>query len=340
MKGQFFVSLIVILVLVLLPTAAFADDTPSIEFVSPLFGMDAARDGSLVVADSGQGIVEMRKGVSRLVMELPGVVDVASLGRGVMFAIADGKLVKVARGRMNTIADLAAFENTVNPDGGDLNPNPFDLALEKGGKAVLVTDAGGNSLLRVNQRGKIDWVATLPLEDAPTAYAKTMVGCPDAPPDMMFVCGLPEMIPAEPVATSVAVGPDGAYYVSELKGFPAPQGMSRVWRIEPGAQHAQCGASPKCSVVADGFTSIIDLAFGPDGTLYVVEIDEATWAAVEFGLGGVGGTVNACNLAAGTCTEVAAGLPTPIAVAVLRNGTLYAAINALTPGGAQVVTLP
>jgi hypothetical protein len=29
-------------------------------------------------------------------------------------------------------------------------------------------------------------------------------------------------------------------------------------------------------VVLDGLTSIVDLDFGPDGTLYVVELDEAS----------------------------------------------------------------
>lgn len=62
--------------------------------------------------------------------------------------------------------------------------------------------------------------------------------------------------------------------MGELKDFPAPTGKSRVWRIAPGTLHAECGVSPSCAVVADGFTSIIDLAFGPDGTLYVVVFDE------------------------------------------------------------------
>jgi sugar lactone lactonase YvrE len=148
------------------------------------------------------------------------------------------------------------------------------------------------------------------------------------------------MFPSEAVATSIAIGPDGAYYVGELKGFPAPTGESRVWRIEPGTRHAECGTSPACSVVADGFTSIVDLAFGPDGTLYVVELDEATWAAVEFGLGSLGGTVNACDVASGSCSEVAAGLPIPMAAAVDRDGVVYTAILALVPGSAQVIALP
>ena len=57
--------------------------------------------------------------------------------------------------------------------------------------------------------------------------------------------------------------------------------------------------------MADGFTSIADLNFGPDGTLYVTEFDEARWAAVEFGLGMVGGTVNACSGPTWACDVVA-----------------------------------
>jgi glucose/arabinose dehydrogenase len=139
----------------------------------------------------------------------------------------------------------------------------------------------------------------------------------------------------------VAVGPDGAYYVGELKGFPAPAGRSRIWRIEPGARHADCATSPECSIVATGFTSIVDLTFGPDGTLYVVEIDEASWAAVEFGVGSLGGTVNACNPSTWTCSQVATGLPIPIGAAVDRRaGEVYVTINALIPGAAQVIKLP
>jgi hypothetical protein len=92
--------------------------------------------------------------------------------------------------------------------------------------------------------------------------------------------------------------------------------------------------------VADGFTSIIDLAFGPDGTLYVVELDEASWFAVEHGAGMAGGTVNACDSSTWTCADVATGLPMPVATALDRAGTVHVAINALVPGAAEVITLP
>ena len=255
-----------------------------------------------------------------------------------------GRLFRIARGHKREIANLMAFEAAVNPDGGEIDSNPFDVAALTGGTA-LVADAGGNDLLFVDKRGNVDWVATLPEQLAPTDHAKTLVGCPTPPPGLEFICFLPDMIPAQPVATSVAVGPDGAYYVGELTGFPGPLGMSHIWRIAPGTRHAQCGSSPACTVVADGFTSIVDLAFGPDGLLYVVEFDEAGFLAVElafFGLPGLtqGGTVSACDLATGSCSEVATQLPLPIAVAIDRAGTKYAAIASLIPGEAHVIVLP
>lgn len=92
--------------------------------------------------------------------------------------------------------------------------------------------------------------------------------------------------------------------------------------------------------------AIVDIAFGPDGTLYVVEFDEAGAIAVELGaffglpVATQGGTVDACNLSTGTCSEVAKGLTLPIAVAVDRDETVYVAIGSLIPGAAQVITLP
>jgi hypothetical protein len=333
------------------PAATIADPVPPYNFATPIFGLAVAPDGSLLVADEGAGVVELRKGEGHLIAELPGVTDVAPVGRGNMFAITGGqadtasKLFRVSRGGLRELADLAAFEANVNPDGATVESNPFDVAALSGGK-VLVADAAGNDLLLVDQQGHVDWVATLPDQLVSTANAKHLHGCPTPPPELEFDCGLPEMIPAQAVAASVAIGPDGAYYVGELKGFPGPTGASRVWRIEPGTIHAKCGTSPACTVVADGFTSIVDLTFGPDGTLYVVEIDEASYLAVQLELFSEiqgltrGGTVNACDSSTWTCTEVATKLRIPTAGAVDRNGTVYVVIHALEPGDAQVISLP
>ncbi len=303
---------------------------PSYPFVTPVFGLSSTADGSLLVADAGSGIVELRKGTGTLIAALPGVTDVDATGRGDMFAVTGGfapqgasRLYRVSHGSTREIANLGAFEATVNPDGGEIDSNPFDVEALTGGTA-LVADAGGNDLLAVDAQGNIDWIATLPDQLVPTANAKKLL-CPNPPPEFAFVCDLPEMIPAQAVATSIAIGPDGAYYVGELKGFPAPTGYSRIWRIEPGTRHAHCGASPACTVV---------------GTLYVVELDEASWLAVELGLpGALGGTVNACRPVAWTCAVVASGLPMPIAATVVKNGIVYVLINALVPGAAKVIAL-
>ena len=276
-----------------------------------------------------------------------GISDVAPVNPFTQLAITGGgadpraaKLYRVVRGVVTQVADLGAFEATVNPDAPEINPNPFDLVALAGGGA-LVADAGGNSLLYVDRNGVIDWIATLPVELVSTANVKMLFNCPAGPPD---ICGLPPMIPAQPVATSVAVGPDGAYYVGELKGFPAPTGESRVWRIEPDARHARCGVSLDCSIVADGFTSIVDLAFDRQGTLYVNELDEASWFAVEMTGNPLGGTVNACRLSPDTgqyddCKVVAAGVPTPLAITIDEGGNVSHLRGGLEPGAAEVVSL-
>ncbi len=342
--------LILAIGLLAFPAGALADvEWPG--FATPLFGLAAAPDGSLFVADAGAGIVRLdAQGNGRLFTALPGVTDIALVGAKQMFAITGNgegptprMLFRIFNNRSQPMADLGAFEASANPDGGEIDSNPYDVTVAPGNK-LLVADAGGNDLLVIDKTGAVDWVATLPDELVSTAHAKQLVGCPSAPPGLEFVCGLPEMMPAQAVATSVAVGPDGAFYVGELKGFPGPVGVSKIWRIEPGARHAVCGSSPQCSVVADGFTSIVDLNFGPDGTLYVTEFDEASFLAVELGFFGLpgamlGGTVNACD-ASWSCSEIATQLPMPIATTVDSNGQLFAAINTLVPGAAAVIPLP
>jgi hypothetical protein len=331
------------------PTLARESRTANNPFATPVFGIDTAFDGSLLVADAGAGIVRLRHNRGTLIAELPTVTDVAPTWFG-LFAVTGGttdpnqesplrrKLFRVAHGRVTQLADLAAFEATVNPDGGVIESNPFDVAALWNGSA-LVADAAANALLIVDHRGNIDWVATLPTELVSTDNAKQLVGCPAGPPN---ICNLPPMIPAEAVATSIAVGPDGAYYVGELKGFPAPTGASRIWRIKPHARHAACGTSPDCTVIADGFTSIVDLSFGWDGTLHVVELDEASWFAVENQTP-TAGTVTACKrqrrTGTWTCDVEAAGLFMPMAATVDFRGRVHVVTSALVPGAAEIITL-
>jgi hypothetical protein len=323
------------------------------DFESPLFGLATAANGRLLVADAGAGPTIVRPGgKTRVLADLPGVTDVKQAGRRAVLALrtaagpgAKQALFRVSRGKAREIADLIAFEQRVDPAGDGIDSNPFDLDRAQGGP-TYVADAAGNSILAIGKRGLVDWVAVLPQKAVSTQPLKDAVGCPDGPAEL---CDLPPTLAADPVPTSVEIGPDGYLYVGELIGFPATPGTSRVWRIAPGARHATCGVSPDCSLVKTGpFTSIIDIRFGrfrdPDDTsaeniAYVVELDEASWLALEEGQG-VGGTINACQIEPEKwdCETLAGDLPAPTAVAI-RGKRVFSTLYSLVPGQAQVARL-
>jgi hypothetical protein len=296
--------------------------------------------GPLFVADAGQGIVRVKRGEADLWASLPGVTDVARRTERSLWATTSGPgnqwLWRVRRDDPIRVANLFAFERAHNPHPAEIDSNPFDVENLGNGRAV-VADAGGNDLIRVRQGGRMELVAVLPDEVVSTRNAKNLAGCPDPEnPDFAFVCDLPARIPAEPVATSVVVRPH-AFYVSELKGFPAPLGESRVWRIERDAHGVRCGESRKCRVVVDGLTSIVDLGWH-DGKLYAVQIDDASWLAVETGQV-TGGSVHLCDVKTGDCDEIISDKPILTAITIRRNESIWGTINALIPGEADVVRL-
>lgn len=315
-------------------------------FASPLFGLTTAPNGDILVADAGAGVATLDDAP---VISLPGITDMSPIGRGAMWAIkgltgAPGDdtgqaLYRISKGNNRLIVDLFEFEETQNPDGEDLiDSNPFDVQ-SLGGRAALVVDAGGNDLLKVDRQGNVNVVAIFPNELVSTENIKGLLGCPESGADL---CGLPDMIPAQPVPTSIAIGPDGYYYVGELKGFPAPTDESNIWRISPDASGAICGSSPDCVKVFDGgFTSIIDMTFDSNGNLYVAETDEQSWFAVENldPAALAGGTINSCDLGTVSCNEVALNIPILTAITFGNDGTLWATRNALIPGLAEVIAV-
>jgi hypothetical protein len=334
---------------VLVPTAAQAD--PGF-YEGPIFGISTGADGTLLVADGVQGVVNGVTG--DVIAELPGLTDVDPIaGTDELWALAGAgedpeedtgqALWRIdGDGVPSLVVNLFEFEAKSNPHPATVDSNPFDVE-DLGGGEALVADAGANALLKVDKHGKPKVVAVLPDELVSTANFKSLVGCPDGPPDICV--DMPAEIPGQPVSTSVAIGP-GAFYVGELKGFPAPIGESKVWRVEPNARNAKCGHSPLCTVALDGFTSIIDLVFGPDGRLYVTQINDLSWLAMEFALEGapfpIAGSVYACNLATddtkAECDQVVSGVPILTAI-TFRAGGLWGAHDALLPS-ADVDPLP
>ena len=137
------------------------------------------------------------------------------------------------------------------------------------------------------------------------------------------------MIPCyvQPVPTSIAVGPDGYIYVGELTGAVAdglPIGLSRVWKIPADAENVVCSeVSGDCQVLIDGLTSVIDLAIGPDGLLYVVEFDEMSWISSFVPGLAAGGTITAYELDGTLVEVVASGLSFPSAITFDKKGNLW-----------------
>lgn len=322
-------------------------------FAGPLFGLTATRSGELFVADSSVGIVPIRRGTPRAPIALPGATDVSPdpYGSSTLWALSGAigappegtqndtgqGLHVIKNGKVRKVANLFEYEATFNPHTATPpnapDSNPYDVQT-LGPHAAVLVDAGGNDLLRVDRAGNIKLLAVFPDELVSTANIKALAGCPGSG---AAFCTLPEQIPAQPVPTSIAVDRHGYIYVGELKGFPAPAGASNIWRISPRANGAQCGSSPDCVKVFDGgFTSIIDLAFGPDGLLYVTEFDEGSWAAIEIFGTPAGGTINACSVKKGFCYEVASDIQQPTAIAFDKQGALWATRNALVPGNGEV----
>jgi hypothetical protein len=171
---------------------------------------------------------------------------------------------------LRVVADIARFEARANPDGGEHDTNPVGF-VKSGRRHYHVADAGGNALLNARRHGRVRAEAVFPNQDV------------EAPPFL----GLPPgaTIPMQAVPTSVTYGPDRALYVSQLTGFPFPVGAASIWRVVPGKAPTR---------YATGLTNVTDLAFGRDGSLYVVQIadqgllagEEATGSVVRIPRGG------------------------------------------------------
>jgi hypothetical protein len=222
-----------------------------------------------------------------------------------------GRLLLIKHhGQIRRVADLWAFERDVNPDAAVGNPavdsNPVDVLFDRG--RFVVADAGGNAIDVVDHKGRVRNLAV---------FANRLVPNPFGGPD----------VPMQAVPTSVVVGPDRQYYVSQLTGFPFPPGGANVYKVNP-----RTGA---VTVFASGFTNIMDLAFGRNGTLYVLEIDHdgLLGGSTDVGLFAVdrNGTKRQIALAPGALTM-------PGGIAVARDG-LYVTNNAGSPGGGQVLRI-
>jgi hypothetical protein len=217
----------------------------------------------------------------------------AALGPGAVWL---GTLLtgKLKHSGLSLVADVVANEAAANPDGTDIDSNPVGILDDNEG--YVIADAGGNAVVRATHKGEFTTITPL----APTA------------------------IGADAVPTSVVRGPDRALYVSQLTGFPFQQGAANIWRVVPG--HAP-------TVYASGLTNMTDLAFGPDGSLYAVEI------ASNGLLNGPIGSLKRITPGGSQHETVIGGLFAPYGVAIGR-GSAYVSTCAVCVGGGEVIRVP
>lgn len=211
------------------------------------------------------------------------------------------------RANFELLNDLGAYEAT-DPDGNGPDTNPYGLLALPG--RILYTDAGGNTLNQVAKDG-ISTLAVFPNRLAALP--------PPAPPGTM--------VPIQAVPTSVALGPDGDFYVGQLTGGPFMVGFANVYRVPAD------GGPPVAAYT--GFTNIIDVAFGPDGSLYVLEI--AQNAIPNFGAGG-----RIVRIAPGGArTTILAGPPliAPGGIVVDGVGTIYVTNNSISGTAGSVLRI-
>jgi hypothetical protein len=210
-------------------------------------------------------------------------------------------------GTATSVASFGPYEAANNPD--HVNPpvagevaidsDPYGLVAYNGGFAVA--DAAANDILFVNAAGQISTLAVLPLISEPTSGGPVM---------------------AQPVPTSLAVGPDGALYVGELGGASANDvGDVNVYRIAP-------GGTP--TVYASGLTMIGSIAFDQAGRLLVMEIDTAGINDPSTGLPAPGAIIR-INADGSRTTLASAGLEFPLGIAVAKDGSVYASNFGVIP---------
>jgi sugar lactone lactonase YvrE len=147
-----------------------------------------------------------------------------------------GRVFRASGGAFSAVARVDRLEHRRNLDNvkGDRNSNPYAV-LALAANHQIVADAGANAVLEVRD-GNVELLSLIPNRRG----------------------GRRQSVPS-----SIALGPDGDYYVGEL-AESSGKGKARVWRIPAGGGTA--------TVYRSGFTTISGVAFDSAGNMFVTEM--------------------------------------------------------------------
>lgn len=194
------------------------------------------------------------------------------------------------------LADLADHETRLNPDGGDVDANPWSFV--RSGCGFLTTDAGANTVIRSAHRGTFTRAA-LPKNDLESGAADS-------------------------VPTGIVTAPGGTVYIADMSGGHV--GASRIWRLAP-------GGAPE--VLTTGMTNLVDLAVDEDGDLLALSYSSDALAGPPQP-----GAVSKVDTDTGAVTEIPTDgeLNQPTGIGVDAHGDVYITNNTIGTDG-QLVRL-
>lgn len=235
-------------------------------------------------------------------------------------------------GNISTIADIAAYERTANPDKDtqygfrDLDQACLDKQVSLGPLAsytgrpdsnpyatvpfhdhVLVADAGANAIFRVDHWGNISTVAVLPA--IPLEITEEIATALDIDP-----CAVGFTYYLEPVPTDMEVGWKGNLYVTSLPGGPEDPSLGALGSIFT-VNHW----NGETTLLTSGLVSPTGLALDRKGNIYVAELFANRISVIPRG-----------STTASTLLEV----NQPAEVEMQKGSRLYATTDVLSPEGA------
>ena len=117
----------------------------------------------------------------------------------------------------------------------------------------------------------------------------------------------------------------GLLYIGTLTPFPVKVGAAEVFKVNP--------RTGRFSVFASHLTTVLGLAFGRHGALYVLELSVKNGAPAPA----MGEVV---RIKGGHRTLIASGLTFPTGMTFGPDGNLYVSVNGIgAPGAGQVVRI-
>jgi hypothetical protein len=198
---------------------------------------------------------------------------------------------------MTPLANITASEVSNNPHLTAIDSNPWDLVVR--GSDTYVTDAAGNSLVKADSANQVSLVHVFPNKDVNT------------PANAPQFFGFPPVVSAQTVPTGLAIGSDGALYIAQLSGLPFAPGSADVFRYD--------FVNNQVTTFASGFSNLVDIAAGPDNSLYLLQYRGDFWASTS-------GSILKLGLD-GSVETLFSDLTNPTALAVAPDGTIYVTNN-------------